>query len=157
MANLSRYLKEDRILVGMKAQKKGGAIRELASRMEDGPEISDVRRFLSGLFQQESQISTGVGKGVAIPHHRDDSVREPVIVLGFSQQGIDWGGGELVHILVLIGWPAKHGQAYLKTVAEIARLLHMKSVREQLLKAQTPGKVLEIFKGAGVQKEQVAC
>ena len=157
MANLSRYLKEDRILVGMRAKKKGGAIRELVSRMADGPEISDVRRFLSGLFQRESQIRTGVGKGVAIPHYRDDSVREPVIVLGVSQEGIDWGGGASVHILVLIGWPEKHGQAYLKTVAEIARLLHMESVREKLLKAQTPGRVLEIFKGAGAQKEQVAC
>ena len=68
MANLSRYLKEDRILVGMKAQKKGGAIRELASRIADGPEISDVRRFLSGLFQQESQISTGVGKKSRLPN-----------------------------------------------------------------------------------------
>ncbi len=157
MANLFRYLKEDRILVELKAQKKGRAIREVASRMEDGPEISDFRLFLSRLFQQEAQLGTGVGKGVAIPHYRNDSVLEPVIGLGISQKGIAWAEGERVHLLVLIGWPEKHGQAYLKTVAEIARLLYMGSVRGKLLEARTPGEVLEILKGEDEKKEQVAC
>ena len=62
-----------------------------------------------------------------------------------------------MHLLVLIGWPEKHGQAYLKTVAEIARLLYMGSVRGKLLEARTPGEVLEILKGEDEKKEQVAC
>ena len=157
MSTLFRRLKEDRILTDMKARKKAGAIRELASVLEGEPEISDFRGFLSALFQKESRFRSAVDKGVAIPHYRDENVHHPVVALGVSQDGIDWGGNDPVYILILIGWPDKHDQAYLETVAQIARLLHRESVRQSLLEARTSGEVLEILKGADAQKDRVSC
>ncbi len=152
MSTRFRCLKKDRILVDMKARKKAGAIRELASLLEEEPEISDFRGFLSALFQKESRFRSAVGKGVAIPHYRDGNVRHPVVALGLSQDGIDWGrDDDPVYILILIGWPDKHDQAYLETVAQIARLLHQESVRHSLLEARTSGEVLEILKGEGTR------
>jgi len=157
MSTLFRCLKEDRILVNMKARKKAGAIRELASVLEGEPEISDFRGFLSALFQKESRFRSAVGKGVAIPHYRDENVHHPVVALGFSKDGIDWGGDDPVYILILIGWPDKRDQAYLETVAQIARLFHQESVRQSLLEACTSGEMLKILKGKGTQKDRVVC
>ncbi len=150
MASLLRYMRPDRILVDMKARNKAAAIRELALPLKGGPEIGDFREFLSKLFQEESRGGTGVGEGVAIPHYRDGVVDEPVIGLGLSQSGIDWGDGKPVQIVALIGWPDKHSQTYLKTVAEVARVLHSESARQELLKAETPEAVVEVLKKEGV-------
>ena len=157
MANLLRYLKQDRILVQMDAQKKVEAIRELASLLEDAPEIFEFRQFLSAMVQKELRFGSGVGDGVAIPHYRDETIEGPVIGLGISRNGIDWGESERVTILVLIGWPNKHDNAYLKTVAEIARLLHADPVRQALLMADSEIEVLEILKGAQVKPDRVSC
>ena len=157
VANLLRYLKQDRILVRMGARKKVEAIRELAGLLEDAPEISAFRQFLSVMIQKELRFGSGVGDGVAIPHYRDETIEEPVIGLGVSRNGIEWGEGERVSIVVLIGWPNKHDQAYLKTVAEIARLLHEAPVRQALLNADSEIEVLEILKGALVKPESVSC
>ena len=152
MANLARYIQADRVLLGMKPVRKKEAIRSLTQLLENAPEIPDFRRFVSAMFQKESRFGSGVGEGVAIPHYRDDSVAQPVVVVGVCPEGIDWGDGQRVHLLVLIGWPPKHDQEYLKTVAEVARLLKQESTREALLLSGTPEEVIEILKG-----EPVAC
>ena len=157
MAYLEKYLKEERIVTGMKARRKVEAIREVASTLEDAPEIPSFREFLSAIIQKESRFGTGVGHGVAIPHYRDDSVRGPAVGLGISREGIDWGEADSVHILVLIGWPHRRDQAYLKMVSEVANLLRGDSVRRQLLEADTPGEVLEVLSSQGIEKEETAC
>jgi mannitol/fructose-specific phosphotransferase system IIA component (Ntr-type) len=157
MAHLEKYLNEHRIVTGMKAQRKVEAIREVASTLEEAPEIPNFREFLSAVIQKESRFGTGVGHGVAIPHYRDDTVRGPAVSVGISREGIDWGEADLVHILVLIGWPHRRDQAYLKMVSEVANLLRRDAVRRQLLEADTPGEVLEVLSGQRMDKAEVAC
>lgn len=159
---IGRYLKKDRILLGMKAKKKPEAIRELAFLLEVSGEVSDFRRFLSALFQKEARFGSGVGDGVAIPHYRDEAIKEPVICLGISQQGIawgkdEWGETEVVHLLVLIGWPYNHDDVYLKTVAEFARVLRQEGVRRKVLAAGTPDEALAALRVNGVHRAQVSC
>lgn len=152
-----RSLRPDRILVELKATRKVEAIRELAGLLQDAPEIPDLRRFVSAVLQKESRFGSGVGRGVALPHYRDDSVREPVVCIGLSRQGVAWDDDERVHILVLVGWPLKHDQAYLRTVADLARVLHLKPVRDQVLAARDGVEVLEILKSEGAPSSQVPC
>ena len=152
MPNLLRCLKKTHILTHMQARNKAGGIRELASLLEGGPELSNFRQFLSALFQKEARFQTAVEKGVALPHYRDRTVLEPVVALGISKPGIGWEKGKRVHILVLIGWPDRHDEAYLRIVAEIARLLHQEAIREALQGAETPDEVLDILSGEDVPK-----
>ena len=152
-----RHLRADRVLLQMRATRKAAAIRELAEQLQDAPEIPDLRRFVSAVLQKESRFGSGVGKGVALPHYRDDAVQEPVVCIGLSRQGIAWDDDEEVNILVLIGWPLKHDQAYLKTVADLARVLHLKPVRDQLLAAGDASEVMDILSSEGTPSEQVSC
>ena len=152
-----RYLREDRILLHMAAKKKAEGLRELAALVEDSAEILNFRKFLSAVFQKESRFGSGVGEGVALPHYRDEKVREPVICMGISEDGIDWGEKEQVHILVLVAWPYTHEDNYLKTVAEIARLLRLAPVREKIRNAGGPSEVLEAMQTNGTSKVRLAC
>ena len=145
MSKIVRELKAEHILPGMAAQKKAGAIRELASVLEGSPEIPDFRRFLSALFQKEARFQSAVDKGVALPHYRDESVQGPAVALGISSGGIDWGNDEVVRILVIIGWPDRNDEAYLKLVADIARWLHQDVVRAALQEAESVEEVMGIL------------
>lgn len=133
----------------MKARKKADAIREIGSLFEDGPEVSDLRSFLSKLFQKEASFTSNVEHGVALPHYRHQSVRIPVVGLGISKDGIDWGEGDPAHIVVLVGWPDRHDQTYLQMVAEIAGLLRRESVRDGLLTATSSEEALAVLKNGG--------
>jgi mannitol/fructose-specific phosphotransferase system IIA component (Ntr-type) len=145
MSKIVSELKAEHILPGMVAKKKADAIRELASMLEGSLEIPDFRRFLSVLFQKEARFQSAVDKGVALPHYRDESVQGPAVVLGISSGGIDWGNGEVVHILVIIGWPDRNDEAYLMLVADIARWLHRDVVRAALQEAESVEEVIEIL------------
>ncbi len=146
MGNLFKCLRSQRVVTDLKAKKKAGAIREIGSLFEGGPEVPDLRVFLSKLFQKEASFSSGVEHGVALPHYRDRSVKIPVAGLGISKEGIDWGEDHPAHIVVLVGWPDRHDQAYLRMVAEIAGLMRRESIRERLLDAASPEEALAALK-----------
>jgi mannitol/fructose-specific phosphotransferase system IIA component (Ntr-type) len=156
VANLSLYLRADRVVVPLDACRKAEAIREVASTFEGCGEVPDFRRFLSALFRKESRFGSAVEKGVTIPHYRDESVAEPVIGIGVSREGVAWDRGERAHILVLIGWPDKHAQMYLNTVAELARVLHREKARSRLLEAEGAAEAVEVVLSELRETEGVA-
>lgn len=155
MANLMQYLTEKRFVVPLKSTRKRDAIREVASTLEGAREIPDFRRFLSALFRKESRFGSGVDRGVSLPHYRDESVLDPVIGIGVSPDGVEWDKRERVHILVLICWPDKHEQAYLHTVADIARTLHKEEARVRLIRSGNPAKALEAIRSDLAEAEGI--
>jgi PTS system nitrogen regulatory IIA component len=142
MPNLLQYLTPDRVILPLSSSRKVDAIRELASLFRDSERVTDFRKFLSAVLQKEKRFGSGVERGVALPHYRDDSIVEPIVSLGVSTAGLDWGQGEPVHILVLVGWPDKHQRAYLKTVAELAGALHQSKIRSQIIGSSDPAQVV---------------
>ena len=74
MEKWERILDPSNVLVGLKAQRNFDAIRELASVLEDDGGVLDQKRFLADLIRREKQASTGIGKGVAVPHAHEDSI-----------------------------------------------------------------------------------
>ena len=142
MSLLSQYLKPDCVKLPLSSTRKVDAIRELAGLFSDSAHVTDFRRFLSALLQKENRFGSGVEKGVALPHYRDESILSPVVGLGISTEGIDWGDGAGVNILVLVAWPDKHQDAYLKTVAELASALRHDKIRSSILNSEDPSEVI---------------
>jgi PTS system fructose-specific IIC component len=149
MANFLKCLQTSRVITRLKAKKKADAIREIGSLFEEGPEVSDLRSFLSKLFQREANFTSSVEHGVVLPHYSDKSINIPIVGLGISEKGIDWGEDEAAHIVILVGWPDRHDQAYLQMVAEIASLFRKESIREGLLAATSAEEVVSVLKSGG--------
>ena len=146
MSNLLQYLSPDRVILPLSSSRKVDAIRELASLYRKSEKVTHFRAFLSALLQKEQRFGSAVEQGVALPHYRDDSIIEPIASLGVSRDGLDWGAGQQVQILVLVGWPNKHQRAYLKTVAELASVLHQPEIRTQILKSKTSEEVVKTIR-----------
>ena len=97
----------------------------------------DFGCFCEELLARDELRSTAAGYGVAFPHARTDSVKEIVIAVGRSAQGVRFGE-ELVHFIFAIGTPREKVSDYLVAVGTLARLLRTEKIRAALAKAKTP-------------------
>jgi len=84
------------------------------------------------VLDRESQRSSGIGCGVAIPHARNEAISQPSIALGRSKEGIDFESldNAPVHLVFLLATPINAGADHLKALARLARILrHRSTVR----------------------------
>ncbi|MBT4502661.1 MAG: PTS sugar transporter subunit IIA [Gemmatimonadetes bacterium] len=150
MEKWKRLLREENILVGMQASRNFDAIRELAGLLaDDDDEILDPKRFLADLIRREKQSSTGIGKGVAVPHAHEDSIQHQLLAIGISREGIEFNAidGEPVHIVALLATPRKHQKQHMELLAALSRLLQQEQVRQNLIAAENAAEVIDIFLG----------
>ena len=147
MEKWARILDPSNVLIDLKAQRNFDAIRELASVLVDDGLVPDQKSFLADLIQREQQSSTGIGKGVAVPHTHEDSIDRQLLAIGISREGIDFSSpdGEPVHIVALLATPRKHQKQHMELLAALSRLLQHEDVRESLLQAADSAEVVEIF------------
>lgn len=85
--NLSPLLLKDRINLDLKAKKKEEAIDELILMIKKG---ADAEVLSSTLLKREELGSTGIGRGIAIPHCRSLIVDKLEIGIGRSTKGINF-------------------------------------------------------------------
>jgi fructose-specific phosphotransferase system IIA component len=135
------------IAVPLDSDSKWGAISDLAGILHRNQRIDSVDGFLNAVRERESQVSTGVGFGIAIPHGISDCVRVPSIAVGRLARGIDFDAidGQPVDLVFLLAIPANYGdRLYLRTLSHLARLLAHPEFRQELLAAGSAGELLDV-------------
>jgi mannitol/fructose-specific phosphotransferase system IIA component (Ntr-type)/voltage-gated potassium channel Kch len=122
------------------------AIRELAAvvpprRLPAGEDVAALA------VQRESEVTTDLGNGVAIPHARCPGLRAPVIALGRSRDGILFSpdSAEAVRLVFLLVTPAERPDVQLSLVAKLAGTVADPQARDRLRAASSPAEVLEVL------------
>ena len=136
------------ILLNFNAKNKLSAIEALTKNFARVYHGVDERELLQSLMKREELGSTGIDHGVAIPHANINHIDKPKGLLAISQRGVDFNSidGELTHFLILIVYPQNFFGRQTQVLSKIARLFRDKTLRESILKAHSPEKVLEILK-----------
>jgi PTS system nitrogen regulatory IIA component len=121
------------VLPALKAKNKKQALQELAARAAEISGRSD-REIFETLLQRERLGSTGIGRGVAIPHGKLAKLDHLVGLFARLEKPIDFDAldGEPVDLLFLLLAPEGAGADHLKALARIARLLRDEKVAEKL-------------------------
>jgi len=105
---------------------------------------------LEMLHQRETLGSTGIGKGVAIPHGRTTAAADVLIAFGKSDQGIDFDAidGKPVHLFfMVIAPPNEEGNVYLPILGSLVTILNEKANRDKLMKVDTFQDFIAIITG----------
>ena len=146
------FLKQDAIIVDLKAIDKKSAIIELVDTLEKTKKIKKADEIINVVLEREKLGSTGIGQGVAIPHAKTDVLSEQLGVLGISRKGIEFNSldGELVHIVFLLIGPVEVVGQHLKALSKISRLFKDKFLRQAIREAKTIEEVVKI-----IQQEDV--
>ena len=136
----------EQISMGQMAVDKSAALRLLADKLVTDGLVAEG--YLQGLQSRETQGSTFLGQGIAIPHGtpetRDQVFATGVRLLQFPN-GVDWGDGQIVYLA--IGIAAKTDE-HLRLLQLLTRALGETDLGEALRQAQTPEALLGLLQGA---------
>lgn len=145
--NLTELLDEQVILVNMEATHKRGVIEEMATALTTSGKITDQDAVLQAVLEREKIMSTGIGKGVAIPHGKCNAVNQLAGVLGIKKEGIDFQAldEQPVYLFFLLVSPTDVSGPHIRALAHISRLLRHDNLRKKLIDAQNPQDVLNLI------------
>ncbi len=145
--NLSALLSEGLILLELSASTKVEAIDELVDLLVKENKVLDKQAYLDLVLERERMGSTGIGKGIAIPHGKTDAIKSVAISFGRSSKGVDFDAldDQPVKLIFLLAAPNDAGPIYLKALARLSRILRKEEFRESLLKAKDEKAVLDLI------------
>ena len=145
---LTDYLKPEYIELGVRADSKEDLLNHLVDLAAKNPSVKEVEKVRSAIFEREKIMSTGVGKGFAIPHGKTDAVDDIVLAFGVTGEPIDYASmdNEPVRlVLLLVSRDSLVGQR-LKLLSRASKVMNNDAARKALMDAKTVEEVLEIFK-----------
>lgn len=93
----------------LRFRRRETVIQEMVERAWQAGSVRDPALLNETIALRERLMGTAIGKGVAVPHARSISVREPRVIVARSKRGIDWSApdGQPVHIVLLVLSPAE--------------------------------------------------
>ncbi|MBI3893537.1 MAG: PTS sugar transporter subunit IIA [Candidatus Wallbacteria bacterium] len=144
---LTNLIEPDLIKLELASGTKPQVLEELINLMVETSRIKDRDEFVKAVMDREAICSTGIGKGIAIPHSRNTSITEVTVALGRSRAGIDFDAldNEPVHLVFLLAAPMNAGNVYLKALARLSRLLRMPEFRQAIMEANTKEDIIRII------------
>jgi len=146
---LTEILSPQRIQVPLLARSRDEAIGELVDRLAANGDILARDEVFSAILAREAVRTTGIGRGLAIPHARTDGVGQVVLGIGKSEEGVDFkaADGQPARLIVLLLSPPGQISRHIQALARISRFVSVGALREKLLAA---GSAEEIY--AAVEK-----
>ena len=111
-------------------------------------QVADKERMRTAIFEREKIMSTGVGSGFAIPHGKTDAVNDIVAAFAVTAQPIDYQSldDQPVRLIFLLVGRDNMVGPHIKLLSRISRLMNKEDFRKQLLEAETPKDILELFR-----------
>jgi mannitol/fructose-specific phosphotransferase system IIA component (Ntr-type) len=148
--NLGDILSLETIVPDLRATNRWEAIDQLIDNLVATHKILAENRdaIVAVVKKRESSMSTGIGFGIGIPHASTDLIHEVVGALGRSTAGIDFDAldNQPVNLVMLFLVPQGQFQKHLHTLANIAKLLHIKEFRQELEQAPDAAAMYAIIK-----------
>ncbi len=141
------------VKVGMESVDKEESFEELIDLLVKTGKITDREAALDAIYTREEMRSTGIGKGVAIPHGKDESITQIAAAAGTSADGIEFDSvdGKPVRLVFLVLAEVNNPGPHLQTLSEIATCLNEPGTYDKLVNAKTPEAFLQILELADTE------
>jgi len=147
---LSEFFNEKLFSMSLSATNKDEAIEEMVTMFVKNGFIRNKDIVLQMLRQRESLGSTGIGKGVAIPHGRTTAAPDVLIAFGISENGIEYDAidKELVQLVfMIIAPPHEVSNLYLPILGSLVTILKDTKTRKKLLKCSNFSEFISVMRG----------
>ena len=142
----------DAIIPELTSQDRNGVITELMQSLEKAGcvDSADIEKITKAVIKRESEASTGLGKGVAIPHVKHKAVDKVIATIGQSSVGIDFNSldKQPVYSVILLISPANDPDQHLQAMENVFKHLQQEKFRKFLRQAQSKEQLKDLFKEA---------
>lgn len=146
---LTDFVVRNAIICDLGAKTKEEAIRALVRSLRDAKQIpgENEEQIVAAIMKREELGSTGIGRGVAVPHTKHVSVGGLVATVAIARSGVDFDSldGEVVHILFLLVSPPERPGDHLRGLESISRHLKNENFCNFLRQATSQDQVWELL------------
>ena len=149
---LSDILVTGALVPQLEAATRDDAVRELVKALADAGAVAKAKtdQVTKAVLKREAQATTGIGKGVALPHARLDFIKKPVGVIGRSSDGIDFKSldSKPVHSVILMLSNAADTDMHLEAMETIFKHVQRDMFRKFLLQSETEDAMIDLIREA---------
>ncbi|MFH1614761.1 MAG: PTS sugar transporter subunit IIA [Planctomycetota bacterium] len=145
----SDFLCVDAIIPELCSMDRDGVIEELVTALYragclKGLKAKDV---IGAVIKREKEASTGIGKGVAVPHVKYPGSKEMSLAVGRSSAGVDFSSldKQPVYSVMLLISPAEDPDKHLQAMEKIFKYLQQENFRKFLRQSETVKQIVELL------------
>ena len=121
------------------------AIKEVGNLIGESGFVKSGEEFSNALVEREALCSTAVGSGIAFPHVRGIQACGLTLAMAMAPDGIDFGDGEMVNIMLVSAVPTQTSVFYMELVSKLVRYFSKKENVEKVMACKTPEEMWKIF------------
>lgn len=147
-AEVNQLLEPERIRIGLPGAEKSEVIDALVDVLAGNDAIDNLEAVRTAIFEREKKMSTGVGKGLGLPHAKTAAATETVAAFATTEEPVDFGAVDdvPVRLLLLLVGPEDQKSQHVKILGRISRLASRDSLRKRLVEAESPETVIETLR-----------
>ncbi|MBI5625318.1 MAG: DUF21 domain-containing protein [Elusimicrobia bacterium] len=148
--SLSGLVVPGAVAVAMQAPDRESVITQLLEKLHAAVPELDVKETFKLIWDRETKFSSGVGRGIAVPHARLPVLTRPIVALGRFAKPVPFPAPDAapVRLVFLILTPASTPILQLKILQRIASLGTNENLRRKLLRAKSAEHLLELLRTA---------
>jgi mannitol/fructose-specific phosphotransferase system IIA component (Ntr-type) len=149
---MSDFVVRDAIIPDLAATTKEGVIREMVESLRGAGlfKTGDPEDVIRAVLKRELLGSTGIGRGVAIPHTKHPNAERLVGTVALAKNGVSFESldGEPVHVFVLLISPQDRPGDHLRALENVSRSLRDDSFVRALRSAKTRDEIWDLLQDA---------
>jgi mannitol/fructose-specific phosphotransferase system IIA component (Ntr-type) len=148
---LREFLAEDAIQLDLKGESKDEILKELIGLL--GVDEKSQGILFKMLKRRENLGSTGIGKGIAIPHCRSLVVNRLRLAFGRKKGGVDYKAiddSPVSYFFLIVAPPLEVSNQYLPVLGRIAQFAKEGDVTDRLSQLESPREFLALLEEKGV-------
>lgn len=149
---LADFVCFEAIVHELKAVNREGVIAELVASLNKAGRLgkSSCKEITKAVIEREKEASTGMGKGVAVPHVKHPAVKDVVATIGRSSAGIDFSAldKQPVYSVVLLVSPVDNPDRHLQAMENVFTHLQQEKFRRFLRQAQRAEQIEDLIREA---------
>lgn len=139
------FICREAMIADLQALDKEGAIREIIQKLVDVGQVpkSQYEGIVKAVMKREELGSTGIGRGLAVPHTKHASVDRLIGTVAVSKDGVDFASldGETVHLFFLLISPMDRPGDHLRALENISRHLQNETFCKFLKNVKSPAEI----------------
>ena len=143
------FVSREAIRGNLAAEDKDGVIREMAQALLDAGKIAagEFESIVKAILKREELGSTGIGRGVAVPHTKHPSVERLIGAVAVSAEGVDFSSldGEKVHLFFLLISPPDRPGDHLRALESVSRQLRDDTFCKFLKQSRTADDIRQLL------------
>lgn len=146
--NIISLLDSSTVIPDLKASSKEEVLNELISSLSSKVGKEELEAIQRAVFEREKIMSTGVGKGLAIPHGKASGIKDNYAAFALLSSPVEYEAidGQPVTMVFLLVGPQSSNSFHIKMLSRISRLMNNSEFRMELNDCKTAEEILDIFR-----------